>query len=114
MSHVLTELKAGIATLTLNQPERRNCLSEAMLLGIERGIQEVVDRKARAVILRAAPQGLPEPRLQRRQAGLPGKTQAPLHPLTRSGSLGLASNGGSCESKFSPPRCIGVTSSQFS
>jgi methylmalonyl-CoA decarboxylase len=54
MEHVLTELKGGIGILTLNNQERRNCLSEAMLHGIEQSIHEVVDRKARAVVIRAA------------------------------------------------------------
>ena len=53
MSLVLTDLKGGIATITLNNPERRNCLSEAMLTDIEDAIQDLVDRKARAVIIRA-------------------------------------------------------------
>ena len=55
MNQILSELRDGIAILTLNQPERRNCLSQAMLLGIEQGIREMLERGARAVILRAAP-----------------------------------------------------------
>ena len=58
MSHVLTELKGGIGILTLNNPERRNCLSEAMLMGIENGIHDLIERRARAVIIRA-PKGSP-------------------------------------------------------
>jgi methylmalonyl-CoA decarboxylase len=55
MSQVLTELKGPIGILTLNNPERRNCLSEAMLSGVERGIQELTEQQARAVIIRALP-----------------------------------------------------------
>jgi methylmalonyl-CoA decarboxylase len=49
-------MKGKIAIVTLNNPQRRNCLSEAMLGDIEEAIQASVEREARAVILRA-PQG---------------------------------------------------------
>jgi len=53
MAQVLTELKGGIGIITLNNVERRNCLSEAMLNGIEQSIHELTARRARAVIIRA-------------------------------------------------------------
>ena len=53
MAQVLTELKGGIGIITLNNVERRNCLSEAMLGGIEQSIHELTARRARAVIIRA-------------------------------------------------------------
>jgi methylmalonyl-CoA decarboxylase len=54
MEHVLTQLQGEIGSITLNNQERRNCLSEAMLVGIERSIQSLVEQGARAVIIRAA------------------------------------------------------------
>ena len=53
MEQVLTELKGGIGIITLNNVERRNCLSEAMLGGIEQSIHAMTEKRARAVILRA-------------------------------------------------------------
>ena len=53
MQHVLTQFQDGIGTIILNNPERRNCLSEAMLTGIERSVQDLVEQGARAVIIRA-------------------------------------------------------------
>jgi len=53
MSQVLTELNNGIGVITLNNLERRNCLSEAMLSGIETSIRSMVENGARAIILRA-------------------------------------------------------------
>jgi methylmalonyl-CoA decarboxylase len=53
MSQVLTELDAGVGVITLNNVERRNCLSEAMLTGIESSIRTMVEEGARAIILRA-------------------------------------------------------------
>jgi methylmalonyl-CoA decarboxylase len=53
MELVLTDLKGGIGTITLNNVERRNCLSEAMLNGIEQSIQILTEKRARAVIIRA-------------------------------------------------------------
>jgi len=53
MSQVLTELHDRIGVITFNNTERRNCLSEAMLNGIERGIRAMVEDGARAIILRA-------------------------------------------------------------
>ena len=54
MNLVLTELQGRIGILTLNHPERRNCLSQAMLAAIGQAIQALVDQRARAVIIRAA------------------------------------------------------------
>ena len=51
MDLVLTELEGGIGIITLNNRERRNCLSEAMLNGIAHGIQGLTEQGARAVIL---------------------------------------------------------------
>ena len=56
MDLVLTEQKGNIGVVTLNNVERRNCLSQAMLAGIEHGIQSLTEKRVRAVILRA-PQG---------------------------------------------------------
>ncbi|BDU74513.1 methylmalonyl-CoA decarboxylase [Mesoterricola silvestris] len=53
MDHVLTDLNGGIGVITLNNTARRNCLSEAMLNGIEQSIQRLVASGARAIILRA-------------------------------------------------------------
>ena len=53
MEQVLTELKGGVGIITLNNVERRNCLSEAMLTGIEQSIHAMTEKRARAVILRA-------------------------------------------------------------
>ena len=53
MNHVLTDLKDGIGVITFNNAERRNCLSEAMLTGIEQSIHRLEEAKARAIILRA-------------------------------------------------------------
>jgi methylmalonyl-CoA decarboxylase len=53
MDLVLKDLTGGIGMITLNNPERRNCLSEAMLNGIEQSIQELTEQEARAIILRA-------------------------------------------------------------
>lgn len=56
MEYVLTECKGPIGIITLNNQEHRNCLSEAMLAGIERSIQALTDQEVRAVIIRA-PEG---------------------------------------------------------
>jgi methylmalonyl-CoA decarboxylase len=47
------DLKGGIGVITLNNLERRNCLSEAMLNGIEHAIGALVEKRAQAIILRA-------------------------------------------------------------
>ncbi len=53
MGQVLTELNDGIGIITLNNVAHRNCLSEAMLNGIELSIRTMVEDQARAIILRA-------------------------------------------------------------
>jgi len=53
MAEVLTELRGWIGVLTLNNAARRNCLSQAMLGELGRGIEALVAGGARAVILRA-------------------------------------------------------------
>jgi len=58
MSDVLMEQNGGVGVITLNNPRRRNCLSQAMLAGIEGSIQVLVENKVRAIILRA-PKGSP-------------------------------------------------------
>jgi enoyl-CoA hydratase/carnithine racemase len=53
-SLVLRETAEGIATLTLNHPEKRNALSRAMLTALRQQLRDVAeDRAARVVILRA-------------------------------------------------------------
>ena len=53
MDLVLTDLQDSVGIITLNNPERRNCLSETMLNGIAGAIQALTERDARAVILRS-------------------------------------------------------------
>jgi methylmalonyl-CoA decarboxylase len=53
MSEVLVEQDGAVGVITLNNERRRNCLSEAILTGIESSIQLLVDSRARAIILRA-------------------------------------------------------------
>jgi methylmalonyl-CoA decarboxylase len=53
MNEVITELREGVGIITLNNAARRNCLSEAMLNGIEQSIQSLVEDNARAIVLRA-------------------------------------------------------------
>ena len=52
--HVLHRVDAGVATLTLNRPERYNPLSEAMLDALAHAIDTVAaDDRVRAVVLAA-------------------------------------------------------------
>ena len=53
MADVMVEQDGAIGVITLNNVKRRNCLSQAMLMGIEQGTLELVENKARAIILRA-------------------------------------------------------------
>jgi len=53
MSEVLVDLNGAVGVITLNNEKRRNCLSEAILTGIESSIQQLVEDRARAIILRA-------------------------------------------------------------
>jgi enoyl-CoA hydratase/carnithine racemase len=51
---VQTEITDGIAILTMNNPERRNALSHAMLAALKSAFDSIAgDRKVRAVVLRA-------------------------------------------------------------
>jgi enoyl-CoA hydratase/carnithine racemase len=51
---VLREVTDGIAVLTLNQPERRNALSKAMLAALKEALDAIAaERDVRAVVLRA-------------------------------------------------------------
>jgi enoyl-CoA hydratase/carnithine racemase len=51
---VLYQTADGVATLTLNHPEKRNALSRAMLAGLKEQLQRAAaDRQVRVVILRA-------------------------------------------------------------
>ena len=52
---LLVESQAGVTTLTLNRPERRNALSEAMLTEFEAALTRVsTDSTTRVVVLAAA------------------------------------------------------------
>ena len=52
---LLVEHDAGVVRLTLNRPERRNALSEAMLTELGTALERIVaDRTARVVVLAAA------------------------------------------------------------
>ena len=52
---LLTESESGVVRLTLNRPERRNALSEAMLSELARALERIAaDPAARVVVLAAA------------------------------------------------------------
>ncbi len=52
---LLVESEAGVVRLTLNRPERRNALSEAMLTELGAALERIAaDRSARVVVLAAA------------------------------------------------------------
>lgn len=52
---LLVESEAGVVRLTLNRPERRNALSEAMLTELGAALERIAaDRSARVVVLGAA------------------------------------------------------------
>ena len=53
MDDVLVEHDGVIGVITLNNVKRRNCLSQAILTGIDQSIQDLVESKVRAIILRA-------------------------------------------------------------
>lgn len=53
MTFILTELKDQIGTIQLNNPKKRNCLSNAMLTEIVVAFQEFTSEKVRAVVVRA-------------------------------------------------------------
>jgi methylmalonyl-CoA decarboxylase len=55
MGLILTEFSDMIGTITFNNNEKRNCLSAALLKRLIAALQGMKDRKARVIILRAAP-----------------------------------------------------------
>ena len=55
MAVVHVEIRDRVGILTLDDPERRNCLSPEMLQGLTAGLARLADAKARVVILRALP-----------------------------------------------------------
>lgn len=56
--HVLLEIADGIATLTLNRPERRNALSPEMIVRLAQGWLEIrEDPRVSVVVLTGAPGG---------------------------------------------------------
>jgi 2-(1,2-epoxy-1,2-dihydrophenyl)acetyl-CoA isomerase len=53
--HLLAEIRDGVATLTMNRPERRNALSDQMLGALARILEEIeVDDNVGAVVLTGA------------------------------------------------------------
>jgi methylmalonyl-CoA decarboxylase len=55
MSLVLTGVDSHVGTITLNQPEKRNALSESLVREVIAALQEFRARKLRVAILRAQP-----------------------------------------------------------
>jgi len=55
MSSILSKVDGFVGTITLNHPEKRNALSESVVLGIIGALEEFRSRSVRAVILRALP-----------------------------------------------------------
>ena len=51
---ILTDLKDNIGTLTFNNDEKRNALSRAFINEMNKGLNDLIYRQARVVILRAA------------------------------------------------------------
>ena len=51
---VLLDVDDGVATITLNQPERRNALSAEISAGIQAALDEVEDGDARCVVITGA------------------------------------------------------------
>lgn len=51
---VLLDVDDGIATVTLNRPEKRNALSNAVSLALEDALQEVAERDARCLVITGA------------------------------------------------------------
>jgi len=48
---VLTAIEDGLATITLNQPDRRNALSDEISTGLSAALNEIEDSDARCVLL---------------------------------------------------------------
>ncbi|HQR72628.1 MAG TPA: methylmalonyl-CoA decarboxylase [Burkholderiaceae bacterium] len=55
MSSILSKIDGFVGTITLNKPEKRNALSEALVQGIIGALEDFKARNVRAVILRALP-----------------------------------------------------------
>ncbi len=54
MSLIMTESSGPIGTITINNPDKRNSLSAALLKELLAALEEMADQKARVVVLRAA------------------------------------------------------------
>ena len=55
MSSILSKIDGFVGTITLNNPDKRNALSEALVQGIIGALEDFKARNVRAVILRALP-----------------------------------------------------------
>jgi methylmalonyl-CoA decarboxylase len=55
MPFAIAEIRDRIGVLTLDDPERRNCLSQEMLQDFTAGLVQFAEEEVRAVILRARP-----------------------------------------------------------
>ena len=79
MAHLLTDCIDQIVTITLNNPEQRNCLSNALLTELVEALAEFERRRVRAVVIRAASgiTGQPELVIVGSQALLAQFPQAP-------------------------------------
>lgn len=51
---VLLDIEDGIATITLNQPDRRNALSGEIIAGIDDALDDIEDSSARCLVVRGA------------------------------------------------------------
>lgn len=55
MPYATAEVRGSIGTLTLDDPGRRNCLSQEMLQDLTAGLVEFAEREVRCVVIRARP-----------------------------------------------------------
>ncbi len=55
MSLIFSDFKDHIGTITFNHPEKRNCLSRAMLKEIDVALEALLSQQARVIIIRAQP-----------------------------------------------------------
>ncbi|HET8723096.1 MAG TPA: methylmalonyl-CoA decarboxylase [Anaeromyxobacteraceae bacterium] len=55
MPYATAEVRGSIGTLTLDDPERRNCLSPEMLQDVTGGLVEFAESEVRCVVIRARP-----------------------------------------------------------